>query len=222
MKNTPKARQENLVIQELENEILIYDIKSNKCFCLNESLKLIWHLCDGKNSANEISNLMSQNFRTIVSENFILLGLRELYREDLLEKEGDLEFSFLKSSRRELIKNIGFASIITLPIISSVVVPSVAMAQSVTGLPLFADCSPTGAACRPGLSCQSSTNPFAPTIIAPRCCAGTSGFNYTSGVSHGCLAPGSCNVHSDKCCSRVIVEETSPSCVAGTVLCVCA
>lgn len=220
MKNIPKTRQENLVTQELENEILIYDVKSNKCFCLNVSLKLIWQFCDGKNSVDKISNLMSRKLKTIVNENLVLLGLRELYREDLLEKDSDLEPNFLKSSRRELIKNIGFASVTVLPVISSVIAPSALSAQSIAGLSLFTVCTPAGPVCRPGLSCRSSINPFAPTVIDSRCCAGI-GSNYTSGVSHGCYAPGTCSVFGDRCCSAATEEVANPTCSAGFLDCRC-
>ena len=33
-KNIPKARQEDIVVQELENELLIYDFRIDKAFCL--------------------------------------------------------------------------------------------------------------------------------------------------------------------------------------------
>lgn len=221
MKNTPKARQEDLVIQELENEVLIYDIKSNKCFCLNETLKLIWQFCDGKNPVDEISNLMSRKLKNLVSENFILLGLYELDRENLLEKN-NAELAFLKSSRREIIKKIGFASIIALPIISSIVAPRSLSAQSINNLPLFAICSPTGIVCQPGLSCRSAQNPFAPTheIFATRCCA-AAGINYTTGVSHGCFAPGTCSGFGAQCCSGIAGETSSPTCSPGFLDCRC-
>ncbi|HZH35571.1 MAG TPA: hypothetical protein VEX64_12070 [Pyrinomonadaceae bacterium] len=36
-KNIPKARENDLVVQELKDEVLIYDLKINKAYCLNET-----------------------------------------------------------------------------------------------------------------------------------------------------------------------------------------
>ena len=43
----PKARKENLVVQESNGEVLIYDLDTNKAFCLNETSALVWQACDG-------------------------------------------------------------------------------------------------------------------------------------------------------------------------------
>ena len=37
MNNYPKAINDELVISELENELLIYDLKINKVYCLNQT-----------------------------------------------------------------------------------------------------------------------------------------------------------------------------------------
>ncbi len=56
MKNhiVPKARKENLVVQELDGEVLIYDLNTNKAFCLNEASALVWQACDGNKDVSEI------------------------------------------------------------------------------------------------------------------------------------------------------------------------
>ncbi len=45
----PIARKKDVVVQELPDEVLIYDLKSNKAMCLNEISAFVWHNCDGKN-----------------------------------------------------------------------------------------------------------------------------------------------------------------------------
>jgi hypothetical protein len=35
--NNPKNRKNDIVIQELKDEILIYDLTTNKAYCLNET-----------------------------------------------------------------------------------------------------------------------------------------------------------------------------------------
>ncbi|NJM54458.1 MAG: PqqD family peptide modification chaperone [Blastocatellia bacterium] len=69
MPNTPKpvSRQANIVVQDLESEVSIYDLSINKALCLNETSALVFQLCDGTNSVAEISNLMSVKLKTLVS-----------------------------------------------------------------------------------------------------------------------------------------------------------
>ncbi len=50
MKNNfkPTQRKAELVIQELNGEVLIYDLGRNKAFSLNETSALVWQACNGE------------------------------------------------------------------------------------------------------------------------------------------------------------------------------
>lgn len=159
--NRPKTRSENIVVQELENEILIYDLMNDKAYCLNKTSAMIWQLCDGKNSVAEMSLNLSKKLSQPISEDLIWLALDNFKKDNLLEESQQLEIKFNGLNRRDVIKKIGFASMIALPIVSSVIAPSAAMAQS----GLLAN----NAACTTNSQCQSG-NCFGGT----KCCvAGT-------------------------------------------------
>jgi hypothetical protein len=55
-KNKPQGRQDNLVVQELNGEVLIYDLKVNKAFCLNDTSAQVWQACDGQNRLPKLAN----------------------------------------------------------------------------------------------------------------------------------------------------------------------
>ena len=130
MKTFPKSRKSNIVVQELDKELLIYDLSNNKAFCLNESLILVWQYADGRNSVTDISILLSRKLKTKVSEEFVQFGLDQLKKDNLLENGTEFEINFNGLNRRQIIKKIGFASMITLPLISSVIAPTSTMAAS--------------------------------------------------------------------------------------------
>lgn len=138
-----------MVVQELENELLVYDLKINKAFCLNETSAMIYQLCDGKKTVAEISDLMSRKLKTLVSEDFVWLALSDLKRDGLLENDAELDKYFAGMSRREMVRKVGFASMIALPLVLSVISPSAAMAASAP-LPPSAPCS-THSQCSSGL-----------------------------------------------------------------------
>ena len=133
----PKSRQSDLVIQEIKSEILVYDQRINKAFCLNKTLALVWSLCDGERSAAAIGQIMSEKLKQPVTEDLIRLALDQLMKENLLEYSEGPVVNFTGLSRREAIRRAGFASMIALPVITSLIAPKAANAQSLAACPPF-------------------------------------------------------------------------------------
>lgn len=125
----PCARFENLVVQELKDEVLVCDLKSNQVFCLNQTAGEVWKLCDGKTEVKDISQILSRKLKTNVSDEMVLFSLNELSKHDLLADKVSSEI-IAGFSRREVIKQIGLSSMIALPLISSVVMPRAVHAAS--------------------------------------------------------------------------------------------
>ena len=130
MTNYPESRKANTVVQDLESEVLIYDFNINKAFCLNQTAALVYRSADGTKSVGEISSAMSTELNMPVSEDIVYLALNELRKNDLLENADEVPDHFGGLTRREAVKRAGLASMVTLPVIASVVAPSAVMAQS--------------------------------------------------------------------------------------------
>jgi hypothetical protein len=127
----PVSRTDDLVIQELKDEILIYDLQINRAFCLNQISALVWNLCDGRKSISEINLVASRKLRLSVSEEIIWLTLEKLSEQNLLVKAVNAKHLYHGVSRREAVKKIGLASAVSLPLISAITAPRAAQAQSV-------------------------------------------------------------------------------------------
>lgn len=123
-KNLPVARTNNIVIQEYRDEILIYDLQTHKTYSLNQTASLVYKACDGKTSLTELKA------KSRLSDEMICFTLDELKNENLLIDTDSYISPFLGMSRRQVIKQVGFASFATLPIISSLIAPTAANAQS--------------------------------------------------------------------------------------------
>lgn len=168
MTNKPTSRKANIVVQEMDSEILIYDLSINKAYCLNQTAGLVFQLCDGKRTVAEISDLMSKELKMLVSEDCIWLTLNELKKDGLLENANELANHFAGLTRREVVKRVGLASMVMLPLISSVVAPNAAMAQS-GGIALFGACPfSDGPGCQAGLNCKNCSGPCS---VPNWCCA---------------------------------------------------
>jgi len=159
----PLSRKDDLVVQELNGEILIYDLRENKAFCLNETSALVWQACDGTRSVAEIGH-------NVGGEDNVWLALDELKKERLIENESVPPSKFDGMSRRDVIKKIGIGSMIALPLVSSLIAPPAAFAASscVVGAGTCTCqgpnggtgnvCTPATSTCNPGCVCRFTNN----------------------------------------------------------------
>lgn len=131
--NYPLSRSEKILTQESAEEILIYDLTINKAFCLNQTSALVWQACDGTKSVAEISRILSVQLKTKVGEDIVWLALQQLKKDGLLEAGDRFVTPFDNLSRREVVKRVGLASMVMLPVISGLVAPSALHAQSLGG-----------------------------------------------------------------------------------------
>jgi len=130
MSKKPISRKDNLVVQELNNEVLIYDLKINKAFCLNETSALVWQLCDGEKTVTEISRQLSNKLNSKANEDFVWLALEQLKEENLLANSEEITPDYSGMSRREVIRKVGLGTMIALPIVTGLIAPTAAHAQS--------------------------------------------------------------------------------------------
>src|SRR5205085_11547643 len=103
----PVARKQGLVVQEMPEEVLIYDLDTNKAHCLNKTAAFVWKSCDGNKSVADITKSFSNDFGSSVDEDFVWLAIEQLGDKNLLNES--LQTSFKGQTRREVIKKIGFA-----------------------------------------------------------------------------------------------------------------
>ncbi len=130
MKKYPLGKTENLVVQNLEDETLLYNLKTNKALCLNETSALIWEMCDGRSSISQIAEKLGKRLKKPVADEVVWLAVDQLKNEGLLANADEVQNNFDGLSRREVIRKVGFASVIALPIVSAVVAPKAIAAQS--------------------------------------------------------------------------------------------
>lgn len=154
----PIARKSGLVVQEVPDEVLVYDLESNKAHCLNQSAAIIWKSCDGTNSVSEIAKLVENQAGGRVTEDFVWLAIDQLSETNLLEKQ--IPSTFAGTSRREVIKRIGLASVIAIPVIASLVAPQSALAAASCACTMPSNCTAQ-------TSCPSTVNCNGAGVCAP-------------------------------------------------------
>ncbi|MCS6874438.1 MAG: PqqD family protein [Pyrinomonadaceae bacterium] len=149
MEIKPLSRRNNLVTQEIGKEVLVYDLENNKAHCLTETAAFIWKNCNGENTISDLKNLIEKEFKASITEDFVWLAIDQLNREELLQEKLPVR----GITRREVLKRIGAAAMIALPIVASLTVPDTALASTTCGN----ICSPANPrTCAPGCTCQGS------------------------------------------------------------------
>jgi hypothetical protein len=123
----PIARIEELVMQEINGELLVYDLRNNKAHHLTETAAFVWKNCDGTKSIEDIRKVTADHFKADINQDFISLALHQLAKNGLLKNDVK---AMPEISRREVIKRIGLATMIALPIVASLSVPNTALASA--------------------------------------------------------------------------------------------
>lgn len=140
----PLARTEALVVKDLEDEVLVYDLKRDKAHCLNQTAAFIWKHCDGAMSVEEMARLLERELGLAVDDDVVWLALGQLRRFHLLKEDESKTFGMLKVSRRDLVSKY-LPAALALPVILSIAAPAAAQ--------VVASCRGVGAPCSAGFPC---------------------------------------------------------------------
>lgn len=128
----PLARNEGLLSEELDDELLVYDRERHTACRLNRTAALVWRHADGERSVAELVEVLRGEIE-LADEDLVLVTL------DRLQEHGLIESGFsardpgeARMSRRRFIRRVGVvgAAALALPVVQSVVAPSAAAAQS--------------------------------------------------------------------------------------------
>ena len=157
----PRARQDELVVEELQDETLVYDLKRHKARCLNHTAALVWRHCDGQTTVAEVAALLEEQWAIPADEAVVWMALDRLSRAHLLSDRVTLPAERAQYSRREMLRTVRRVAGITLllPVIESIVAPLAAAQGSCVSL---AACTATSQPCSgapicgdPGKCCKA-------------------------------------------------------------------
>jgi hypothetical protein len=114
----PIARPDGLVVRELPDETLVYDLRANKAHCLNRAAALVWRLCDGRSGVAELAAALREELGVPDGEAAARLALRQLSRRGLLEQPAEPEPPEGRIGRREALRKLALLG--ALPIVLTV------------------------------------------------------------------------------------------------------
>jgi hypothetical protein len=164
----PSARKDELVVRDLPDETLVYDLKRHKAHCLNRTAALVWRSCDGRTTTAEIAGRLGEATGMAGDEEVVRLALEGLGRAHLLQERVARAGDGVRVSRRDVARRLGLTAGLTalLPVVMSIVAPTPAEA---------------GSCIAAGVSCETGAHGKA--VCCPGCqCTGNSGFKFCTGT----------------------------------------
>jgi hypothetical protein len=128
----PCARKNEVVSQKLAEETMVYDQISHRAHVLNQTLALVWESADGQNSIDEIAQILHRQLGLPADRSVVLLALQELSESGLLQEPVQAEVGPERLTRRHVARRLALAgaSAALVPLVTSVLAPTPAMAAS--------------------------------------------------------------------------------------------
>src|SRR5262245_21816581 len=139
-------RKNELVVQKLGEETLVYDQTTHRAHSLNRVASLVFEKLDGKNDVDAVVKYVNKGLERKASPEVVAAAVNDLAEADLLQPNGALP-------RRTLLRGLAAGLI---PVVASVVVPSAVAAASCDAF--GSPCTPLAygaSTCCYGYSCQN-------------------------------------------------------------------
>jgi hypothetical protein len=127
----PVARtHDDVVVQEVLNEVVIYDLPRDKAHALNPTAAQVYRWCDGLTSPQVMAERLAacNNLSRRQGDALVGLALKLLRQEDLVAWTGILAPAMRSVTRRSALTRVGVAALV--PVVYSLVAPTPAEAQS--------------------------------------------------------------------------------------------
>jgi hypothetical protein len=147
----PRARTNRLVTRDLGDELLVYDLERHKAYCLNQVAMQVFRHCDGETTIPDMALRIGSVLGMTVDEQAVRLGLVRLEKAHLLDSA---VAQILHTSRREMLRTLGRAAVVVVPLVTAITVPTSAQAASGC-IPMGGPCTGPGQCCPP-FSCNAS------------------------------------------------------------------
>jgi len=123
----PVAREEDLLVEHLADETVVYDTRTKEAHCLSPLAAAVFAHCDGQTTVDQLAALATDRLGELVDEPRVMEALAQLQERDLLAvppRDG--------LTRRKMLRRTAMAGAATVsaPIITTIMAPTAAAQQT--------------------------------------------------------------------------------------------
>ncbi len=127
---TPRAKQTRLVVEEMAEGTIVYNSVKSDLHSLNSTASFVWKQCDGKRTVAEIVRNFASEYQMPDSQEAVWIALDQLESNGLLEEALTRPVETHLLSRRGMLKHASQGALIALPLVTTMMAPTPANAQS--------------------------------------------------------------------------------------------
>jgi hypothetical protein len=130
MQYRPQVRRDELTLEKVGDDLLVYDSRHLKAHRLNSIAAFVLRFSDGTRTVQEIASCLQTELGSPADDELVWFALEKLAKVDLLTEVVSAPQT-LDISRRSLLRKARAAAamVLVLPVIESVLAPSPAQAQ---------------------------------------------------------------------------------------------
>jgi hypothetical protein len=159
----PQARLEELLIQEVGDELVLYDQRRHRAHHLNRTAALVWQSCLGESTVAQLARQLRDELGGSAAEAMVWQALERLGKAHLLTEPVRRPAGAGGMSRRQALRQLvrAAALVLVVPAVTSVAAPQaladtrfyscssrVCLVACANQCRTNADCSPTAPVCR--------------------------------------------------------------------------
>ncbi|MCS6860092.1 MAG: PqqD family protein [Abditibacteriales bacterium] len=128
----PEARKDKLLVQDVGDELVVYDQERHRAHRLNRTAAFVWRHCDSQKTAAEVAALLESELNVPANEELVWWTLNRLDKARLLQEPLAQPAEAASISRRQVVRKLGLVGglALLLPVVTSIVAPTPAMAAS--------------------------------------------------------------------------------------------
>jgi hypothetical protein len=128
----PVRLKQDLILQQVGDETLLYDERRHMAFCLNRIAAAVWNSCDGAHDVKEIADEVTLLLAHPVSADVVELALEQLGKDGLLSPSATAPCpgEIASITRRNLLARAGAGAVMLLPVVAAVMAPKAAQAYN--------------------------------------------------------------------------------------------
>ncbi len=125
----PVARNDGLRVEQLSDELIVYDVDRHKAHCLSPAAAVVWKNCDGQKTAQELAARL-QEAGVAADQEMVWMILHRLSKLDLLQQRVVVPEDAFRSTRRDLMKKVAMAGGVLFLLTASIPAPAAKKAAS--------------------------------------------------------------------------------------------
>jgi hypothetical protein len=140
--HAPRVRTTDLVVEPADDQLLVYDQRTDRAHRLNRTAAIVFRHADGTRTIADLAEVLTAELGEIADEDLVLISLDHLQQADLLDEGPARDATAARQTRRRFIRRVGLvgSAALALPVVHSIVAPTPASAQTFSCGP----CGPCG------------------------------------------------------------------------------